>query len=60
MASSSNGVLVDKYKMDHEKRGTALVINMRSYENPKLKNREIKSKVVVENFKKDFGIFRIR
>jgi hypothetical protein len=52
MASSSNGVLVDKYKMDHEKRGTALVINMRSYENPKLKNREIKSNKDVENLKR--------
>jgi caspase 7 len=52
MASSSNGVVVDKYKMDHEKRGTALVINMRSYENDKLRNREIKSKIDVDNLKR--------
>ena len=52
MASSSNGVVVDKYKMDHEKRGTALVINIRSYEGDKLKNRDIKSKIDVGNLKR--------
>jgi caspase 7 len=52
MASSRSGVEVDKYKMDHEKRGTALVINIRSYENDKLKNREIKSRIDVENLKR--------
>jgi hypothetical protein len=52
MASRSSDVLVDKYKMDHEKRGTALVINIRSYEDDKLKNREIKSKIDVDNLKR--------
>jgi hypothetical protein len=43
MASSRNGVVeMEKYNMDHEKRGTALVINIRSYESDKLDNREIK------------------
>jgi ankyrin repeat protein len=52
MASSSNDVVVDKYKMDHEKRGTALVINIRSFEGDKLKNREIKSRIDVDNLKR--------
>jgi hypothetical protein len=57
MASSSIGVVVDKYKMDHEKRGTALVINIRSFEdnelkNNELKNREIKSKIDVDNLRR--------
>jgi hypothetical protein len=52
MASSRSSVVVDKYKMDHEKRGTALVINIRSYENDKLKNREIKSKIDVVNLRR--------
>jgi caspase 6 len=38
--------------MDHEKRGTALVINIRSYENDKLKNREIKSEIDVGNLRR--------
>ena len=52
MASRSSNVLVDKYKMDNEKRGTALVINIRSYEDDKRKNREIKSKIDVDNLKR--------
>ena len=57
MASSSrSGVdaakVVEKYNMNHEKRGTALVINMRSYEDDKLKNREAKSKVDVDNLRR--------
>jgi len=38
--------------MDHEKRGTALVINIRSFDGDKLKNREIKSKIDVDNLKR--------
>jgi hypothetical protein len=57
MASSSRSgveatLVVEKYNMNHEKRGTALVINMRSYEDDKLKNREAKSKVDVDNLRK--------
>jgi hypothetical protein len=52
MTSTRSGVEVDKYKMDHEKRGTALVINIRSYEDDKLRNREIKSKKDVDNLKR--------
>ena len=52
MASSSTAVVVEKYKMDHEKRGTALVINIRSYEGNKNKNRENKSKIDVDNLKR--------
>ena len=57
MASSSRSgveatLVVEKYNMNHEKRGTALVINMRSYEDDKLKNREAKSKVDVDNLRR--------
>ncbi len=57
MASSSRSgveatLVVEKYNMNHEKRGTALVINIRSYDDDKLKNREVKSKVDVENLRR--------
>jgi hypothetical protein len=55
MTSSRSGLvatMVDKYKMDHEKRGIALVINIRSYKDDKLKNRVIKSKIDVDNLMK--------
>jgi hypothetical protein len=52
MTSSRSGVLVDKYNMDHEKRGIALIINIRSYEDDIRKNREAKSKIDVDNLRR--------
>ncbi len=57
MASSSRSgveatLVVEKYNMNHEERGTALVINIRSYENDELTNREAKSKIDVDNLKR--------